>query len=317
MANISVIVPVYKVEPFLNRCVDSILNQTYEDFEVVLVDDGSPDTCGEICDAYAQKDGRVHVIHQVNGGLSAARNVGIDWVFANSSSRWLAFVDSDDWIHPDFLKVLYAVAEETACKISACGFFRSGGEGFPEQPYDVALRIGSAEYYCGSYHEGQTAVVWNKLYHKSLFKHLRYPVGKLHEDEFTTYRAVYQAERVGVTPRILYAYYQNPGGIMKSPWSPRRMDVLEAFSQQVEFARSRGDERLLSKVARQYVFGSYEQLNEAPVVFHKELRRRLRIALRLGQECGSFPRSWKTLWAYEAAYPCKPFWWLLSKVGKR
>ena len=98
MANISVIVPVYKVEAFLNRCVDSILCQTYEDFEIILVDDGSPDTCGALCDEYARKDGRVHVIHQENGGLSAARNTGIDWAFANSTSRWLAFVDSDDWV---------------------------------------------------------------------------------------------------------------------------------------------------------------------------------------------------------------------------
>ena len=120
MANISVIVPVYKVEQFLSRCVDSILAQTYPDFEVILVDDGSPDNCGEICDGYARTDSRIHVIHQENGGLSAARNSGIDWTFENSDSRWLAFVDSDDWVHPDFLKVLYETAEQTLCKISAC-----------------------------------------------------------------------------------------------------------------------------------------------------------------------------------------------------
>ena len=96
MPGISVIVPVYKVENFLHRCVDSILAQTFTDFELILVDDGSPDGCGEICDAYAREDSRIHVIHQKNGGLSAARNTGIDWVLENSDSRWLAFVDSDD-----------------------------------------------------------------------------------------------------------------------------------------------------------------------------------------------------------------------------
>ena len=170
MANISVIVPVYKVEEFLSRCVDSILCQSYTDFELILVDDGSPDSCGAMCDGYAEQDSRVHVIHQENGGLSAARNSGIDWVFANSDSRWLAFVDSDDWVHPDFLKVLYETAEETLCRISVCGFFRTSGEDFPEQPYHAPMRIASGDYYCGDYQDGQTAVAWNKLYHRSLFR---------------------------------------------------------------------------------------------------------------------------------------------------
>lgn len=316
MANISVIVPVYKVEEFLSRCVDSILCQSYTDFELILVDDGSPDRCGEMCDDYARQDSRIHVIHQENGGLSAARNSGIDWVFANSTSRWLAFVDSDDWVHPDFLRVLYETAEQTLCKISVCDFFRTSGEHFPEQPFHSAMRIAAGDFYCGDYQNGQTAVAWNKLYHKSLFKNLRYPVGKLHEDEFTTYQAVYQAGTVGVTPMVLYAYYQNPGGIMKSPWSPRRMHTLEAFEQQIAFAQSRGDERLLKKASEQYLFSSYEQLQQAPVVFAKELRKKLRDALKLTKKSGSFRFGWKTLWAYEAAYPCKPLWWLLSRLHR-
>ena len=316
MANISVIVPVYKVEAFLSRCVDSILRQSYTDFELFLVDDGSPDSCGAMCDAYAERDGRIHVIHQENGGLSAARNTGIDWAFAHSDSRWLAFVDSDDWVHPDYLRILYETAEETLCRISICDFFRTSGEDFPEQPFNAVMRIGAGDFYCGDYQNGQTAVAWNKLYHKSLFKHLRYPVGKLHEDEFTTYQAVYQAGTVGVTPMVLYAYYQNPGGIMKAPWSPKRMHTLEAFEQQIAFAREKKDDRLLKKVSEQYLFSSYEQLRQAPVVFSKELRGKLRTALKLAAKTGNFCLSWKTLWAYEAAYPCKPLWWLLSKIRR-
>ena len=152
MANISVIVPVYKVEEFLSRCVDSILCQSYPDFEVILVDDGSPDRSGQMCEDYARQDSRIHVIHQENGGLSAARNSGIDWAFAHSDSRWLAFVDSDDWVHPDFLKVLYETAEQTLCKISVCDFFRTSGENFPEQPYNCAMRIAAGDFYCGDYH---------------------------------------------------------------------------------------------------------------------------------------------------------------------
>ena len=106
MPLISVIVPVYKVEEYLSRCVDSILSQTFEDFELILIDDGSPDNCGKICDEYTKKDNRVHVIHQENGGLSSARNAGIDWAFENSDSEWLTFIDSDDWVHIQYLDLL-------------------------------------------------------------------------------------------------------------------------------------------------------------------------------------------------------------------
>ena len=316
MPQISVIVPVYKVEAFLHRCVDSILCQSFSDFELILVDDGSPDSCGEICESYAAKDNRIHVIHQKNGGLSAARNTGIDWVMANSSSHWLAFVDSDDWIHPDFLQVLYTTAEQTLCKISACGFFRTEGEGFPEQQDFSVSCLSADDYYCGQVHDGVTAVAWNKLYHRSLFKKLRYPIGKLHEDEFTTYLAIYQAVRIGVTPAKLYAYYQNPEGIMRSDWNPRRMHVLEAFEQQIAFAQAHGNQRLLKKSAEQYIYSVYDHLNKAAVVYRKELRRKLRSALKLGRECGCFPKNKQNLWAYEAAYPVKLFWWLYLRIQK-
>lgn len=314
MPNISVIVPVYKVEPFLKRCVQSILEQTYQDFEVILVDDGSPDRCGELCEEYAQKDARVRVLHQENGGLSAARNTGIDWAFANSDSRWLAFVDSDDWVHPAFLQTLYDTAEQTLCKISACGLYRTGGEEIPPQTVFSATCLNADDYYCGQMHDGLTAVAWNKLYHKSLFKSLRYPIGKLHEDEFTTYRAIYAAGKIGVTPARLYAYYQNPEGIMRSQWNPRRMHMLEAFEQQIAFAQQTGNARLLNKTAEQYIYSTYEQLSQAQIVYRKELRRKLRAALKLGRECGCFPLERSRLWAYEKAYPVKLLWWLIAKI---
>ena len=128
MAQISIIVPVYKVEPYLRRCVDSILNQSFLDFDLILVDDGSPDTCGVICDEYAAKDSRVHVIHQKNGGLSAARNAGIDWAFAHSDSSWLTFVDSDDWIHPQMLEALHNAVRKDDTSVAVCGYQETSGE---------------------------------------------------------------------------------------------------------------------------------------------------------------------------------------------
>ena len=316
MPEISVIVPVYKVEQFLSRCVDSILCQSFSDFELILVDDGSPDRCGELCDAYQKQNSRIHVIHQKNGGLSAARNSGIDWVFANSASQWLAFVDSDDWIHPDYLEVLYTAVQQTSCKIGACGFFRTAGEPIPEHQDCTVQKLSADDYYCGQIHGGVTAVAWNKLYHRSLFENLRYPVGKLHEDEFTTYLAVYEAGSVGVTPAQLYAYYQNPEGIMRSSWNPRRMHVLEAFEQQIAFAKAYGNDRFLRKIAEQSIYSTYEHLNQAEPAYRKELRGKLRRALKQGRECGCFPKNRQNLWAYEAAYPCKVFWWILSKLQK-
>ena len=320
MPEISVIVPVYKVDNFLCRCVDSILAQSYPDFELILVDDGSPDSCGAICEEYAAGNRRIHVIHQQNGGLSAARNSGIDWAFANSDSQWLAFVDSDDWVHPEYLEYLYRAAQETGCEISACGLYRTEGETLSEKQAFTCEALSADDYYCTTQiHGGITAVAWNKLYRKSLFENLRYPAGKLHEDEFTTYKAVYAAGRVAVIHAKLYAYYQNPEGIMQSKWNPRRMHTLEAVEQQIAFARENKKPRFLNKAAEQYIFSAYEQLQKVSQTpdhkaYRPVLRKKLREGLKLGRELGVFPLKKETLWAYEAAYPAKPLWWLVSKV---
>lgn len=316
MANISVIVPVYKVEAFLHRCVDSILAQTYRDFELILVDDGSPDNSGNICEEYAAKDSRIHVIHQQNGGLSAARNTGIDYVFANSDSQWLAFVDSDDWVHPEFLDCLYYGATEKHCRVSVCGFYHTDGATIPDGECLDAESMDVDDYYCGNVFGNATPAACGKLYHRALFKKLRYPVGKLHEDEFTTYRALYQAGRIAVVSGRLYAYYQNPEGITHSAWTPRRMDVLDAFEEQITFAQNEGKIRLLKKSVECYIYGICSQLEVVPKVFHKELRKRLRRGLKLGRELNCGMDYSRFHWAYEMAYPCKPLWWILNKVRK-
>ena len=119
---VSVIVPVYKVEKYLRRCIDSILNQTFTGFNLILVDDGSPDNCGLICDEYAEKDNRIHVIHKKNGGLSDARNAGLEWYFEHSDSKWLTFIDSDDWIHPRYLEGLLEAERIYSTDIVVCDY---------------------------------------------------------------------------------------------------------------------------------------------------------------------------------------------------
>ena len=315
MSSISVIVPVYRVENYLRRCVDSILSQSFRDFELILVDDGSPDRCGEICEEYASAHPFVHVIHQENGGLSAARNSGIDWAMTNSDSQYLAFVDSDDWVAPEYLEMLYRAVMDTGSAISACGIQRTAGEPLPAgQGYTVEKMV-SDDYYCTrTVHDGFTAVAWNKLYRKDLFSSLRYPVGKLHEDEFTTYRLVYSVDTVAVVPARLYAYFQNDAGIMRSAWNPRRMHALEAMEQQIAFAKEKNLTKLLDKAVEQYIFNVSQQLYQAEKPYHKHLRRKLRWGLYQGRHCGIYPFGWKNLWAYELAYPMPSVWWLVFRI---
>lgn len=322
MPQISVIVPVYKVEAYLSRCVDSILNQTFRDFEVILVDDGSPDRCGEICEEYARQDNRIRVIHQENGGLSAARNAGIDWVFAHSDSRYLAFVDSDDYIAPEFLQRLFDAVKETGCAISVCGIVKTAGDPLPETTAEAPQVMAAEDYYCSKeIHGGVTMVAWNKLYARALFETLRYPKGKLHEDEYTTYKAVYQSEKVAVMTAPLYGYFQNEAGIMRAKWSPKRLHSLEAVEEQIAFAREGNYPKLLEKAAIQYIFtadSQLEQVGENPAYrnYRPILRKKLRWGLMQGRKTGAFPGNAEHMWAYEKAYPFKPFWWLYFKVRK-
>jgi len=324
MPSISVIVPVYKVEAFLERCVDSILNQSFADFQLILVDDGSPDNSGAICDRYAAEDSRVAVIHQENGGLSAARNAGIDLALAQSDSQWLTFIDSDDWVEPEFLQYLYTAAVEGGCGISTCGYYQTQGERIPhagELQYGV---LTSDEYFCGDRVDpGERVIACAKLYRKELFAQLRYPVGKLHEDEFTTYKAVYDAGKVAVVSAQLYAYYQNAQGIMYSRWTERKLASVEAAEEQLAYARERGLEQLEKKAAREYIYRLYEQLGylktwdgEAKGSLTGMLRKKLRRALRQGKRFGHLPFTWANLWVYEEAYPMKPLWWLVGRAGR-
>lgn len=239
MPQISVIVPVYKVEPYIYRCIDSILAQTFTDFELILVDDGSPDNCGAICDEYATMDSRIHVIHQKNGGLSAARNAGIDWAFANSDSEWLAFVDSDDWVHPSYFEALYHAAQNTGVDIVAAEFKRTSDESpLVDESNLTACVLETEEFFVE--HNVTATVAWGKIYKKELFANLRYPVGKIHEDEYLTYKVLFQSDRVGYIREPLYAYYVNDNGIMGIVWSPKRLDAINALYEQIEFFASHG-----------------------------------------------------------------------------
>lgn len=255
MPTISVIVPVYKVEPYLRQCVDSILKQTYTDFELILVDDGSPDNCGQICDEYAEKDKRVHVIHQSNGGLSAARNAGIDWVFANSNSEWISFVDSDDVVHECYLERLNEIAHEYHADVSSCKpkeFSKVLQIELDDIENNTVFEYNSKDA-CRDIYDDLSQIritAWGKLIRKDVLKNIRFPVGKVHEDQAVVPIVLYQAERVAAAQCKLYGYRSRPESITHENFSNRRFDDLDAVDKCIAFFKAHNEDAIVELAQR-------------------------------------------------------------------
>ena len=258
MPTISVIVPVYKTEPYLRRCVDSILAQTFPDFELILVDDGSPDNCGLICDEYARQDSRVLVIHQENRGLSAARNAGIDWVMANSGSEWITFVDSDDRIHPNMLERLLRANLECGTQISVCNHIRVSSDDTPDCPQQSEPVVYSWDVMYEKY--WVAVVAWGKLYSRDCFDQVRFPLGKIHEDAFITHQLLYRKQCAAMIWDPCYFYSPSPNSITQKPWTPQRMDHFEAIESQISFFRELGNRKLLTNSLNKYIYVCLEYL---------------------------------------------------------
>lgn len=236
MEMIYVVVPVYKVEPYIHRCIDSILNQTYTAFKLILVDDGSPDNCGAICDEYAKQDSRIHVIHQENGGLSAARNAGIEYAMKSGDPEhdWISFIDSDDFVHPRYTEYLYNCAKEYKTDISLCYYFETiHSQVSANHPSFHHECFTPEEFFCN--HHTKAILACAKLYRLFLFENIRYPIGKIHEDQFTTHQLLFQCNRIAVVPEHLYYYYQREDSIMHTSWSSKSLDELDALYAQMNY----------------------------------------------------------------------------------
>lgn len=282
MAEISVIVPVYKVEQYLHRCIDSILNQTFSDFELILVDDGSPDNCGKICDEYAEKDSRINVIHKKNGGLSDARNVGLEWALTNSNSNWIMFIDSDDWIHPLTLSKLLGANIENNTKISCCNFERTSGK---ESQIDInAIKTYITTPAIFYLENNVTATIaCAKLYNKECLKTIRYPVGRLHEDEFTTYKLLFSCDNISFVDAPFYMYYQNENSIT-SVWNPRRLDAIDAYKEQIEFFKQMQLSDVVtqqSSIMLRFLTNNFLALKDSSLSRNKKLRYSIKIKYEL------------------------------------
>lgn len=232
---VSVVVPVYKVEPYLENCVKSILNQTFKEFELILVDDGSPDNCGKICDDFARKDSRIKVIHQRNGGLSNARNSGIEI----AKGDYITFIDSDDFILSRYLEKLVEASLTNGSDISVCAYFRCNEKDSLsdiEEKNKNTIEVFSDEkmlIFFATKKIGTTA--WGKLYKMRLFEKLRYPDGKYNEDVFTTYLAIHNANRIAVCSYEGYVYRINEKSIMNEAFSIKKLDAIEGCVKRAEF----------------------------------------------------------------------------------
>lgn len=251
---ISVIVPIYKVEAYLPACIDSILAQTHKDFQLILVDDGSPDRCGAICDEYAAKDSRIVVIHQENGGLSAARNAGIDWVFANSESRWLNFADGDDRMSAVCLQTLYEYALESGADIVTTGgqIFTNDAELESAPNHVVSVRTMTGREACYELlgdNNFALNVAWGKLFRRDLFETARFERGKIYEDEALMTRMLYRTPKVTVLRSWLYHYRQREGSIIHSVFTIQRFDHIALINDYIAFFQS-VNERELVRMSR-------------------------------------------------------------------
>lgn len=234
MQLISIIVPVFNVSSYISNCLDMLITKSIEDYQLFLVDDGSSDSSGEICDEYILKDSRIIIIHKNNGGLSDARNVGLDCYFASSDSEWITFIDSDDWVHPLYLEALYNAVKDSGLKISSCNIKRTSQYGI-DNIVNTGYTIESAEDVYTQFGEKALSYAVARLYHRSLFEKIRFPKGKLFEDVFTSYKVFLSVDKIAYVEAPLYYYFYNENGIVHQKWSPKRMDEFDAYEEQLEY----------------------------------------------------------------------------------
>lgn len=247
---ISVIVPVYRVEPYLNRCVESLVAQTYRNLEIILVDDGSPDKCPEICDIWAQKDARIRVIHQKNGGGGSARNAALDI----AQGEYLAFVDSDDFIAPDMMMYLHNLFSD-GVDVVECGYCLTEDDTatFDAISASCNIKIYTRQEAMREHIHDQIfrQLIWNKLYRRQAIGEIRFPIGKQIDDEFWTYRVIGNCNKLIWSDKVLYAYRQQSNSVMHSLSKEGRMHAIEAKVERHKY---------LSKVMPELTYESAQDL---------------------------------------------------------
>lgn len=321
MPTISVIVPVYNTKEYLRRCLDSILAQTFTDFELLLVDDGSTDESGDICDEYAAKDSRVMVFHQENKGQAAARNLALDWMFANSDSEYISFVDSDDWVHPRYLALLYKASSDYNVNVCQCGHLDTDGTVELPSVEECVEIITPEEQYTQHY----SAFVWDKLFRRECFREIRFPEGQIYEDVAIWYKILFAQENLVLVKDVLYYYYTNLESTVHSQWTPPRYAQVEAWDEQLRFLAENENERVREEaVHRSFVvletqLADVEKSDKISCKVRREytavLRKRIRLLLEEYRYTACRLPKYKCY--CELAYPVRTWFKKLPRRIKR
>lgn len=301
---ISVIIPIYNVEEYLVRCVNSILNQTYDNMEIILVDDGSPDNSGKIADELAERDNRIIVYHKKNGGLSDARNFGV----SKANGEYITFIDSDDYVADDYVEYLYSLIRENNADISVCAFSPTSIESFTFECDNsleniIVTGLKACELLLGSmYIELVTA--WGKMYRKELVHKYPFPFGRKHEDEATTAKYYYDSKTVAIGKQVKYAYFQNPNGIMSiiKKKDEKNIDAIWARKYRADFFEKENNiflAKLAWKKYYNYLFDETLKLDNCcrSEILEKRIGRHLKFQTKI------------LLLLYTGSYPIFAFVW--------
>lgn len=306
---ISVIVPVYKVEKLLNKCVNSIINQTLKEIEIILVDDGSPDNCGTMCDDYASKDSRIVVIHKKNGGLSSARNAGIDI----AKGEYLMFVDSDDYVEPNFCEKAYQIIKQNNVTCASFGFF--------EHKNKIIKPLGTINPRIINAEEGILSIIssndvifnmaCNKIFHIRLFRTIRFPEGKLFEDQGTTYKLFDAAGKIYVDSAPLYHYVRREDSITAGNHTGNTSssrdfnDIYDSWYERLQFIETKYPQikgfaikQIVEMIVKAYHVLSWEKDKHLIIKFEKFLTAYKEDVLLLNNNSKWLKAYYYNFWIY-------------------
>ena len=299
---ISIIVPCYKVETYLSTCIGSVVNQSYSDWELILVDDGSPDRSGEICDEFAKTDSRIKVIHKPNGGLSDARNAGLEAM----TGDFIAFLDSDDFWHPDYLKIMMELQSQYDADIVQCKWTRGNQAVFPKIAitHEAVCMSGPKIMANGLF----DVMMWGKIYKKDMLDSIKMPVGLINEDDWTSWKICYQAKRFVASQNKLYYYTFNQQGICATTSRVLDLSFFGAFEEKNNFFKEHNDDACavwnLAKWNRAIIlkYRNEGASNEQRTVMIQQFRKNFK------ELCGYSQFKLKTL-IYFRAFMAMPMVW--------
>ena len=295
---ISVIVPVYNTERYLEKCIESIVCQSYSNLELILVDDGSSDHSGDICDYYAKKDSRIKVVHEENGGQSKARNVGID----QASGEFVLFVDSDDYINKYMVEHMYNRIEQDQSELAVCGYIFLDDSGNELETYSILDSVQTGYQVLEMAYDGTkndflfNSIIWNKLYKRILFEKVHFPEGRIQEDEATVYKLLDQCRSVSILSEPLYYYVRQSNSTMTLKYSVRRLDGVEACYERYFYYRVKGGEYLRFLKPEGDVFTSvFFQSKQLFKPETREEKRRVRVIDGMARKV-CFDGFWQWSW---------------------